>query len=395
MNWFVPGRIEVFGKHTDYAGGRSLLAAIDRGITASITPAGQGITVSSAATKDTLTLQAGIPNPAPVGHWSHYVQTVVDRLSNNFGPIRPGNLRIESDLPLASGMSSSSAFIVATALALADHSGFTEIPSWQNHITSRVDLAGYLACVENGLSFGELAGQRGVGTFGGSEDHTAMLCCDRGRISKVRFCPIVVEESVRFDDQWCFVVAVSGVRAEKTGAAKDLYNQVSILARQLVEIWNQHTDSRKTNLAEVLRSPDDPVGRLEQFVGEDPDLRGRLRAFVTESEVLIPAATAALRDGNYTRFGELALESHRNASRLLRNQTRETDRLVELATNFGAVGASGFGAGFGGSVWALVEANTAEAFARSWLGAYRLEFPKHRGTATSIITRPSSSAHRI
>ena len=29
--WFVPGRIEVFGKHTDYAGGRSLLAAVPRG----------------------------------------------------------------------------------------------------------------------------------------------------------------------------------------------------------------------------------------------------------------------------------------------------------------------------------------------------------------------------
>src|SRR5215470_19956943 len=29
---YVPGRIEVLGKHTDYAGGRSLLCAIERGI---------------------------------------------------------------------------------------------------------------------------------------------------------------------------------------------------------------------------------------------------------------------------------------------------------------------------------------------------------------------------
>ena len=29
--FFVPGRIEVFGKHTDYAGGRSLLAATEWG----------------------------------------------------------------------------------------------------------------------------------------------------------------------------------------------------------------------------------------------------------------------------------------------------------------------------------------------------------------------------
>ena len=29
--WFVPGRIEIFGKHTDYAGGRSLITAVSRG----------------------------------------------------------------------------------------------------------------------------------------------------------------------------------------------------------------------------------------------------------------------------------------------------------------------------------------------------------------------------
>ena len=29
--WFVPGRIEVLGKHTGYAGGRSLLCAVGRG----------------------------------------------------------------------------------------------------------------------------------------------------------------------------------------------------------------------------------------------------------------------------------------------------------------------------------------------------------------------------
>ena len=29
--YYVPGRIEVFGKHTDYAGGRSVVAAAERG----------------------------------------------------------------------------------------------------------------------------------------------------------------------------------------------------------------------------------------------------------------------------------------------------------------------------------------------------------------------------
>ena len=35
---WVPGRIEVLGKHTDYAGGRSLLCALERGFCARVTP---------------------------------------------------------------------------------------------------------------------------------------------------------------------------------------------------------------------------------------------------------------------------------------------------------------------------------------------------------------------
>src|SRR5262249_40557072 len=36
--WFVPGRIEVLGKHTDYAGGRSLLCTAGRGFCVAAIP---------------------------------------------------------------------------------------------------------------------------------------------------------------------------------------------------------------------------------------------------------------------------------------------------------------------------------------------------------------------
>ena len=35
---FVPGRIEVLGKHTDYAGGQSLTCAVERGFAVSYSP---------------------------------------------------------------------------------------------------------------------------------------------------------------------------------------------------------------------------------------------------------------------------------------------------------------------------------------------------------------------
>ena len=40
---FTPGRVEIFGKHTDYAGGHSLLAAVPRGIALVARPRSDGI----------------------------------------------------------------------------------------------------------------------------------------------------------------------------------------------------------------------------------------------------------------------------------------------------------------------------------------------------------------
>jgi galactokinase len=45
IRWFAPGRIEVFGKHTDYAGGRSLVCAVPRGVTIEAQPSDDGLVV--------------------------------------------------------------------------------------------------------------------------------------------------------------------------------------------------------------------------------------------------------------------------------------------------------------------------------------------------------------
>ena len=55
------------------------------------------------------------------------------------------------------------------------------------------------------------------------------------------------------------------------------------------------------------------------------------------------------------------------AERLLGNQVPETISLASTARALGAAAASAFGAGFGGSVWALVPEADAHAFASDWL----------------------------
>ena len=124
--WRVPGRVEVLGKHTDYAGGNVLVCAASQAVTAVARPltvrdaAGCGLRARSAAFPGTVSLVPGVEPDLPAGHWGRYVATAWKRLRANFGALPPAELTFSSDLPLASGMSSSSALVVASALALAD-----------------------------------------------------------------------------------------------------------------------------------------------------------------------------------------------------------------------------------------------------------------------------------
>ncbi len=400
MTWFVPGRIEVLGKHTDYAGGRSLLAAAEQGVTASASvyegaaePAGLFLCRSTAMDGEVLVV-AGENSELPPGHWGNYVQATVDRLSMNFGDLQSAVVEVDSTLPLASGMSSSSALVCAVALAIADLNDLWSNPKWQEAIQDRVDLAAYLATIENGLSFKNLPGTKGVGTFGGSQDHTAMLNCDAGKLGVFRFAPTVAEGEVDLPDGWTFVVAVSGVLAEKTGAALEDYNNASLQVSRLVEMWNQREDDQCATLAQVLAA-EGAQEKLSEWVAEDPRLEARLRAYVVEMQQAIPAALEALSEGDVEAFGRAVEVSHRNADESLGNQIAQTNALQRLAKELGAAAASGFGAGFGGSVWALAPVEGAQEFADAWLAAYLEEYPDVADTASTLVTTAAPSAHRV
>ena len=390
--WFVPGRIEVLGKHTDYAGGAVLVCAVDRGVSVRSAHGPRGVEATSAH-GDPVWLEAGRDPGLPAGHWGRYLQTVVDRLTRNFGSLPPTRLRVGSDLPLASGMSSSSALLVGCALALADAAGLPDRSAWQAAIPTRLHLAGYLACVENGSAFGTLAGDAGVGTRGGSEDHCAMLCGEPGKLARFRFDPMRQDSSVDFPDDWAFVVASSGVRAEKTGAAREAYNAASAMVGEIVHRARAELRSHAHTLAGVVRA--EGADAVRGVVTDSPALTRRLEHFLAESERLVPAGAEAVAAGDAAALGVVAAESHRLASELLGNQVPQTNHLVASARRLGAPGASAFGAGFGGSVWAIVPRADADTFADDWLDEYCEAFPVEGDAAETIVTRPSEAAHIV
>ena len=127
----------------------------------------------------------------------------------------------------------------------------------------------------------------------------------------------------------------------------------------------------------------------------DVPLRDRFSQFVLESTELIPDAGDALSAGDLVRLGQIVDRSHEAAERLLRNQVPETMWLVRDARAREAVAASAFGAGFGGSVWALVPADRAESFRATWAEEYARRFPSPAAASMFFATRAGSPAMRL
>ena len=401
---FVPGRVEMLGKHTDYAGGRSLLAAVERGICLLAAPRADTMMRVFDARSGEETGFAIDPALEPaIGQWSNYPRTVARRVARNFPELARGaDVAFASDLPLAAGMSSSSALMVAVFLALAGLNDLDESPTYRDAIHSREELAAYLGCVENGQSFGPLSGDRGVGTFGGSEDHVAMLCCEAGALSQYAFCPVRRERTVPWPADHALVVATSGVAAEKTGGARESYNRAALATRAILHEWRAATGDAAGTIGDVLAGGPDATARLTSIVADavrrgaaDPALCERLTQLVTESEEIVPAAADALARRDLPALGALVDRSQGNAERLLGNQVPETLHLARAARELGAVAASAFGAGFGGSVWAMVRAADATRFAREWRTAYLAAFPRHAARAEVFVTRPGPAATRF
>ncbi len=399
---FTPGRIEVFGKHTDYAGGNSLLAAVPRGITLAARERSDGIVrIGDIFDGQVVEVDPSTPAPAHYRGLQRYLHVVAHRLFLNFPGCELGaNLAIASDLPRASGLSSSSALVVGVALALIERARLREREEWQRHLRRLHDLAWYLGCVENGLNFPGLPGSAGVGTHGGSEDHTAILACTTDHVSLCRFVPVRSLGDTRMPPDWTFVIASSGVQADKADSVKERYTRAADGIRVLHAIWNKHAAAPARSLADALSSTPDAaemlMSRLEPSADgrfSAADLRRRLQHFTRET-ARAPEAARAFRDADARAIGELAADSQREADELLGNQIAETNLLAKLARDHGAFASSSFGAGFGGSVWALAPTADAAAFGERWTHAFMKQMP-HVGTAAWFLARPGPAATEI
>ena len=238
-------------------------------------------------------------------------------------------------------------------------------PNGARTIRTPEDRASYFGCVENGSAFGTLAGDAGVGTHGGSEDHAAILTSRAGWLQQFAFAPLRIERAVAMPAGWTFAIACTGIRANKTGDARAAYNQASASAARVAAAWREP------------HPPNAPARATRARAGA-LCIRGSARGPARSARALHCRrragrdAAAAFERADIGEIGPLADASQQDAERLLGNQVPETTEMVALALESGAAAASGFGAGWGGSVWALIETTLQRPFLDQWLRATAL-----------------------
>jgi galactokinase len=305
------------------------------------------------------------------------------------------DIGLVGDLPLAAGMSSSSAVSVGFYAALADANELEQRPEYTANVRGPEDLAGYLGTVENGRTFGTLRGDTGVGLAGGSEDQTAILCCRAGELSQYAFCPVRHERNIPLPAGWIFAVGVSGVVADKNAAAQEKYNRAARLVDDVMKVWRDASGRADLWLADAVASAPDAPERLRHILEPTPALLDRFEQFHVESNEIIPAVGDLLARGDVTGIGPLVDQSMERAVRLLKNQIAETIALARSARALGAAAASAFGGGFGGAVWALVRSADAEGFLSRWTDDYTRGFPSHGAAAEFFLTPAAPAMQRL
>ncbi|UCF41243.1 MAG: galactokinase [Gemmatimonadota bacterium] len=344
----APGRVNLIGEHIDYNGLSVLPMAIQRRVTLLFRPRTDPIVRIANTQKEFSTrsfaLSAEI-EPYPEGDWGNYLKAAAQALAQQFGALSGFDAVMTSDIPVASGLSSSSALTVAAAMPLVEVNRLD---------TDRTMLAELLARAE-----------RYVGTEGGGMDQAVCLGASEGAALRVDFEPLRMS-AAPIPNGIAIVVASSLVRAEKSGAARDMYNRRTRECREALEAVLGNVKKRKGidsyptllakfDAAELVELGDTVLG---------DDLRRRFRHVVSEAARVTRMETA-LAAGDVAEVGRILNESHASLRDDYAVSTSELDELTELAVAGGASGARLTGAGLGGCIVAACPPKGAEALIES------------------------------
>ncbi len=404
----APGRVNIIGEHTDYNGLPVLPMTIGEDIRIAFCERSDGI-VRMRDTDDSFPAvefknSAQIPPSSP-GAWENYCKAAFQALNEHFKVRRCSgmDMLVSGSTPISAGLSSSSALVVACALAY-----LRVLNRDIEKDISRLRLAGLLAEAEHY-----------VGTKGGGMDQAIILLGAENCACKIDFFPLRVER-VPLLQEHAIVVCNSLVKAQKTGEALHRYNAGPRLCQlicalvskrvqdefgdeikigRLGDLWAGHlclthgevedlfakTFPRETmSLVEAARRLGVSTQEIrDRWLGDlkEPEggfaLKKRARHQLTEYK-RVESARDALLAGDASELGWLMNASHASCAGDYDVSCPELDVLVKIARDSGAIGARLTGAGFGGCTVNLVPFEQVDSFRVSVERLYYREYLENR-----------------
>jgi N-acetylgalactosamine kinase len=255
-----PGRVNLMGRHVDHQGGHCNPVAIDREVVMIVQPRKDNAVFLANIHRLSFPFRSFVLSDlnrrlpqdewkafvdakptsdfiaANSGDWSLYVLAPILRLQNRFPErrLRGMNVMAAGDIPIAAGLSSSSALVVASAEATCL---LNDLPLERDEFPVLIGESEWF-----------------VGTRGGFNDHAAMKLAQRGSVLKVKFFDFAVEEIVDFPPECCLAICDSGVKAKKGRETKNIYNAkvtAYALAKALIQTGNPQWAARIARFRDI------------------------------------------------------------------------------------------------------------------------------------------------
>ena len=359
--WAAPGRVNLIGEHTDYNEGFVLPFAIE---------ARTAVAVAARPTRDWVVRSEAVDAPATfnsadlvpgaVGGWAGYVAAVVAVLRDAGIDVPGANIELTSDVPVGAGLSSSAAMECATLAALVELTGAAHITRDQWPRMAQRAENDYV-----GMPCGVLDQSASTLCQAG---HALFLDCRDYSHEQVPFALADAGLSMLIVDTHAAHRNVDGEYAERRRSCEAAAAALGIPALRDV-----------TDLDAAMAALSDDV------------LRRRTRHIVTENERVLQTV-ALLQQGRFSAIGPLLTASHASMRDDFEISVGETDTAVEAAVSAGAYGARMTGAGFGGCIIALVEADQAPNIATAVIKSFQ---SKGYAEPSWFVAPPADGVSRI
>jgi galactokinase len=318
---FAPGRVNLIGEHTDYNGGFVMPMAIGFGVSAVARRTADGRVRAVSLNFPDEPADFALGEPPDGAGWTHYLRASLAQLADV--GVRPGGLEmlLYGDVPPESGLSSSAAFFVGTALLVSALVG----REWSD----KVALAKLAQAAEHR-----------TGVMCGLLDQMASAACEAG-CAMLLDCRDLSRRSVRLErSKLAVIVGDTRVRRSLTDGR---YNQRRAECEETARFFGVPT------LREIT------LAQLEQQRGSLADrLYRRARHALTENDRVHQFA-AALEAGDLPRVGAIVNRGHASLRDDYEVSCPQLDAMAEAFVAAGAYGARMVGGGFGGSAIAVVD----------------------------------------